>query len=132
MTTMTISQAAYRLDFGWEFGDPVSLSFVVEAENLAGTYECVVRDSERGGKVLAAPTVTATYIPNDGTNFEVQLTDSTEVPIGRWWFAITEVNGVTRFSGRVQVGDARLGTIAYTSVLDSSGQASSDLVEAVS
>ena len=129
MTAVKLTQAALRADLEWEYGDPVSISFVLADENVAGTYECIIRDRERGGLILAQPVITAVWTSGLGTTFTITLANSTVVPIGYWWYSIAEVNGVTRFSGRVNVGDARQSMMSHTAVFDSEVTVTSEVID---
>jgi len=100
-----VSQEAIALGLKWYPGDPVNLSWIVDAEDWSGTYTGHVRTTERPtSTVLATLTVTATYSSqNDQTTFTVTLSDalSDAVTEGMWWWSCRVNNGLTRFSGPV-------------------------------
>lgn len=104
-----VSQAAVPLGLKWYPGDPVNLSWIVDAEDWSGTYTAKVRRTERPDSTeLATLTVTATYSSqNDQTTFTVTLSDalSDNVPPGMWYWSCRATAGLTRFAGPVIVDE---------------------------
>lgn len=107
--TADISQAAAEIGtFIWTEGDPISLSWRVDAD-WSGNYICQVRKTRKvTGLLLGTFTVTAVYnqAPYLGeTVFTMTMSehDSKLIPAGKYFTDLQVINGVTRIWGGVRV-----------------------------
>lgn len=119
MPTAVISQDATELDFRWHEGDPLSLAFVVNAVDLAGSYTQQIRRTAGAADVLLTLTWTATEVTDydildvtgavvstvTGTLFTTSLAAASNTLLGGFQYVhdIQQSGGVTRFKGKVSV-----------------------------
>lgn len=105
-----ISQAAAQIPaLSWTAGDPVSLSFRVDAD-WSGNYSCQIRESRSptaelvGELAVLAEWDTPAY--PDQTLFTLSMVeaDSLEVAPGSYFCDIQMTGGVTRVWAKVKVG----------------------------
>lgn len=109
MAETLISQAASPLNLQWTAGDPVNIVFtVVGGASLQGTYKAEVRKNQKVDTPVACELTVNTALSGVGNadcTFTLTLSEalSGDVLAGAYVWDLQKLNGITIFSGEVEV-----------------------------
>lgn len=103
--TVLLSQKPLPISLEWVQGDPVSLSFTVEAQVWSGTHTAAVYASRKeGASKMADLDVTVTVVGgNSQVSMTMDVTASQGVGVGTWAWVMLDGQGRHRAMGQVKV-----------------------------